>query len=116
LRDSIAELGRLPRRDETSYADAAWFVNNSKKRQTALCEMKRRALEQLPHWAWGHAEREAAWWSQLKAAERHLAEHGSLPKRSSALGIWVMNMRQPHRRRRLTPEQLEALEKCRILP
>ena len=115
---SITELGRLPRRGEAEHVEAAEFIHNSRKRREKICAEKQRALENLPHWTWraeATDEFNAAWWEQLAAVEEYVAQHGNLPKQRNPLGRWVSNMRTPDRRRRLSPEQLGALKRCKII-
>ena len=118
LESSISELGRLPRRGESEHVQAGTFIHHCRGDRDKLCALKKRALENLPHWTWradGTAALDAAWWGQLAAVESYLAQHGRLPKQSSALGQWVNNVRKPERRRRLSPEQLGALKRCKII-
>ena len=115
---SISELGRLPRQREAEHAQAGAVMNNCRKRREMLSAEKQRALENLPHWTWraeATDEFNAAWWDQLAAVEEYLAQHGNLPKQRNPLGTWVNNMRKPDRRRRLSPEQLGALKRCKII-
>ena len=114
LESSISELGRLPRRGEAEHVEAAKFINNQRQRRKMLGAEKQRALENLPHWTWTD-DRDAAWWEHLAAVEEYLAQHGNLPKKRDPHGQWVQDMRKPDRRRRLSPEQLGALKRCKII-
>lgn len=91
------------------------WVTDQRRRRAKLTVDRRSRLESLPGWAWNPAE--ARWAENLTKLTDFAAHHGhSYPPRDQSspelvkLNQWVITLRRPGRRERLTVEQREQLE------
>ncbi|MDO2396093.1 Helicase associated domain protein [Mycobacterium avium subsp. hominissuis] len=91
------------------------WVTDQRRRRAKLSEDRRSRLESLPGWAWDPAG--TRWAENLAKLTDFAAQQGhSYPPRDQSspeltkLNQWVVTLRRPGRRERLTVEQREQLE------
>lgn len=119
LRAVAAETGDANLRTEEvvdGVALGSWIdIQRGSYKKDKLRADRRTLLEELPGWEWD--ARKAAWAKRYRALERYVAETGHAAPPSSVqingipLGQWVTNLRQSHRKGRLSAEGVEALER-----
>jgi superfamily II DNA or RNA helicase len=98
----------------TGIALGRW-VNALRRHSRTLSDPRRNRLETLPGWTWNSAD--AIWDENIAALRVFAAQHGhSYPPRNPSspalyrLNQWVLALRQPDRRERLSPRRRQQLE------
>jgi ribosomal protein S18 len=118
LRDYVAERGHLPSPKEKigSFGVGSWIgrQRKAKKARTWLTPEQAQALEMIPGWHWGRRLK-IEWCVKFAQLEVFVAERGRLPTRDETtgpfkVGIWTSNQRSAKRYKRLSDEQVRALE------
>ncbi|GAB4814292.1 hypothetical protein N2152v2_001338 [Parachlorella kessleri] len=124
--------GRLPRRIAEQSASflpgegplGAWIMRQRSqgrgRMQPPLSAEHVAALDRTPGWSWGEFKIEP-WESRCQQLQTFVRQHGRLPRYTAGksspflhaekgLGNWVRNQRQQYKARKLSAEQIAALE------
>ena len=102
-----AEHGMMPLKTTPL---GGWVYEQQTSRETMRAD-RREKLDALPCWSWLAKEVTADRWGvSLAELVVYHGKHGSLPPRSTALGIWVDSQRRSSGTSKLTRERRERLD------